>query len=177
MRARAAVGTAGPLAWYMNLNRGDRMDYLVSMSSSARGMDLYVKEHLPPGHPKRERKYINGDVNTCLIRTASGRTITLKHDTDLPRPYVRTNLVQGTRGIVAGHPTFTVCLDGPGHQRPWEPGANYAEKYEHPLYRYAKDVHARQPGIHQAAGCGVHCRLARGRLRVDPALRWRSALP
>ena len=31
-------------------------------------MSLYAKEHLPEGHPKRARKYINGDVNSSLIR-------------------------------------------------------------------------------------------------------------
>ena len=106
----------GPLAWYLNINRGDRLDYLVSMSSNARGMDLYAREHLPEGHPKRVRKYINGDVNSSLIRTANGITIILKHDTDLPRPYSRTNLVQGTRGIVRGFPEFQVCLEGKDHR-------------------------------------------------------------
>lgn len=95
----------GPVAWYLNINRGDRLDYLVSMSSNARGMDLYAKEHLPPGHPKRVKKYINGDVNSSLIRTANGLTIILKHDTDLPRPYSRSHLVQGTRGVSAATPT------------------------------------------------------------------------
>ena len=69
-----------------------------------RGMDLYAKEHLPPDHPKRVQKYINGDVNSSLIRTANGMTIILKHDTDLPRPYSRTHLVQGTRGSSGASP-------------------------------------------------------------------------
>jgi len=37
----------GPLVWYININRGDRFNYLMSMSSKARGMDLYAAEHLP----------------------------------------------------------------------------------------------------------------------------------
>ena len=94
----------GPLAWSMNINHGDRLDFLVSMSSKARGLDLSAEAHLPVGHPKRVRKYLNGDVNTCLIRTVNGLTITLKHDTDSPRPYSRINLVQGTKGLVSGGP-------------------------------------------------------------------------
>ena len=81
-------------------------------STKARGLDLYAEEHLPPGHPKRQRRYINGDVNASLIRTVNGRTIVLKHDTDLPRPYSRTNLVQGTRGIVRGYPDLRLHLEG-----------------------------------------------------------------
>ena len=65
----------GPLAWYMNINHGDRFDFLVSMSSKARGLDLYAEAHLPADHPKWQRKYLNGDVNTCLIRTVNGLSI------------------------------------------------------------------------------------------------------
>jgi predicted dehydrogenase len=140
----------GPLAWYLNINHGDRLDFLVSMSSKARGMDLYAKEHLPADHPKRIRKYINGDVNSSLIRTVNGVTIILKHDTDLPRPYSRTNLVQGTRGIVRGFPEFKVCLEGKDHNHHWEPGSKYRAEYEHPLWKQALEQAAPDSG--NAAG-------------------------
>jgi hypothetical protein len=81
----------GPMAWYMNLNRGDRLDYLVSMSTKPLGLNLFAAAKLPAGHPKRERQYKNGDVNTVLMRTVNGLTINLTHDTDLPRPYERIN--------------------------------------------------------------------------------------
>lgn len=128
----------GPLAWYMNINRGDRLDYLVSMSSNARGLNLYMKEHLPADHPKRKRENRNGDVNTCLIRTTGGRTIVIKHDTDLPRPYSRGTLVQGTRGIVRRHPEFQVALEGKSHRHKWQSGRRWLEKYDHPLWQQAK---------------------------------------
>ena len=138
----------GPLAWYLDINRGDRLDYLVSMSSKARGLDLFAAAHLPPGHPKRERKYINGDVNTCLIRTANGVTITLTHDSDSPRPYSRINHVQGTKGLVVGFPKFSVCLEVEGNAHPdWLPGENFRAKYEHPLWKEAVERHAKQPNI------------------------------
>lgn len=140
----------GPLAWYLDINRGDRLDYLVSMSSNARGLDLYAREHLPEGHRKRARKYLNGDVNSSLIRTARGVTIILKHDTDLPRPYSRGTLVQGTRGIVRRFPEFQVCLEKKAHvqgDRPeyaWEPGTAYLAEYEHPLWKQALERAARE---------------------------------
>src|SRR3954465_6447375 len=142
----------GPLAWYLNINRGDRLDYLVSMSSNARGMDLYAKEHLPADHPKRIQKYKNGDVNSSLIRTQNGLTIILKHDTDLPRPYGRQNLVQGTRGIVRRFPEFAVSLErkarveGDRPEYAWEPGAGYLAEYEHPLWKQALERAASEPG-------------------------------
>ena len=132
----------GPLAWYTNLGRGNRMEYMVSMSSKARGMNLYAKQHLPEGHPYRKRDYINGDVNSSLIKTANGETLIIKHDTDLPRPYSRVNLVQGTYGIVRGAPAFQYCLEDRslrhGQHRPlkWREGQELFEQYEHPLWRH-----------------------------------------
>lgn len=133
----------GPMAWYMNINRGDRLDYLVSMSSNARGMDLYAKEHLPLSHPKRKRRYRNGDVNTCLIKTVNGLSIRITHDTDLPRPYSRVNLVQGTRGIVRGYPEFKVSIEGDSHRHKWTPCEKLQAEHEHPLW---KDLLARTGG-------------------------------
>ncbi len=143
----------GPLAWYMDINRGDRFDYLVSMSSKARGPDLYAAAHLPPDHPKRKRRYINGDVNSCLIRTVNGLTITLTHDTDLPRPYSRINQVQGTKGIVMGFPQFIVCQEVEGNPHPnWASGDKYRPEYEHPLWTHAVELHGQQPGVGQGTG-------------------------
>ena len=141
----------GPIAWWLNINHGDRLDYLVSMSSNARGLDLYAKEHLPADHPKRIKKYINGDVNSSLIRTVNGLTIILKHDTDLPRPYGRAHLVQGTRGIVRRHPDFKVSLERKVQDQNWEPGAKFLAEHEHPLWKQAlerawrKSGHATEP--------------------------------
>ncbi len=163
----------GPIAWNMDLGRGNRMEYLVSMSTKAVGMNDYARDHLPPGHPYRERKYINGDVNTCMIRTANGQTIIVKHDTDLPRPYSRVNLVQGSKGIVRGFPSFSVSLEdrdlqlqdserlvtrgvthGPNHAYKWRSGQEYYEKYDHPLYRhmvdYANEVPVAEDGFRRS---------------------------
>ena len=144
----------GPLAWYLNLGRGNRMEYMVSMSSKARGMNLYAKEHLPEGHRYRKRDYINGDVNSSLIKTAGGETMVIKHDTDLPRPYSRINLVQGTRGIVRGFPEFQVSLEsrdlkkGRHESYRWRSGQEYFEQYDHPLWT---DVLARAAATPVAA--------------------------
>jgi len=141
----------GPMAWNFDLGRGNRMEYLVSMSSKARGMNLYASEHLPEEHPYRTRNYINGDVNSSLIRTTRGETILIKHDTDLPRPYSRTTLVQGTRGIVRGFPEFVVSLEQKaekpgGHISPrWTAGRNYFDKFDHPLWTFMVDLAAKTP--------------------------------
>ncbi|HUU83539.1 MAG TPA: Gfo/Idh/MocA family oxidoreductase [Phycisphaerae bacterium] len=124
----------GPVAQCMNVNRGDRFDYLVSMSSNARGLGLYAAEHFGADAPRATQKYALGDVNATLIRTVNGRTIYLVHDCNSPRPYSRINLVQGTKGIFSGYPD-RIHIEGksPAHQ--WEPIDGYLDEYEHPLWK------------------------------------------
>ena len=125
----------GPVAQCLNINRGNQFDYLVSMSSKSRGLSLYAHKHLDPDHPRAKIKYRNGDVNSSLIRTVNGETIVLQHDCDTPRPYSRINLVQGTKGISRSYPEPIIYVEdrSPAHQ--WDPLDNYAEEFEHPLWR------------------------------------------
>ena len=76
----------GPVANCMDINRGDRFEYLVSMSGPSRGLQNWAQDHFPAGSPQRMEKFVLGDVNVCLIRTARGKTIYVSHDTNLPRP-------------------------------------------------------------------------------------------
>ena len=135
----------GPVAQYMNVNRGeDRFERLVSFSSPAFGRALYAKDHFEEGHKLREQKYICGDMNTSLIKTHMGRTIMVQHDTTSPRPYSRLNLISGTRGTMASFPT-RVALDPTGEgAHEWLEGEALEPiraQYDHPLYtRLAKDA-------------------------------------
>jgi hypothetical protein len=104
------------------------------MSSPSRGLQEYVEKTFPPGSPERREKYVLGDVNVSLIKTAKGRTILLSHDTNLPRPYSRLNLVQGTKGIVHGYPD-RVHIEGRSSAHRWEELEDYREEFEHPLWK------------------------------------------
>ena len=108
----------GPVANYMNINRGDRFDYIVSMSTPARGLAAYREANTPKGDPKWTEKYIDGDLNTSLIKTAAGLTITLKHDTSNPQPYSRINTVGGTKGIFTDYPP-RIYVDGQEGKEDW----------------------------------------------------------
>jgi len=128
----------GPVAQCMNINRGNQFDYLVSMSSNARGLSLYAKEHLGHDNPLTTADYKLGDLNLTLIRTVQGQTIYLSHDTNLPRPYSRIFLIQGTRAIHQGYPERIHIEDrSPKHQ--WEPLEKYRNEYNHPLWRNLGD--------------------------------------
>jgi len=123
----------GPIAQCMDINRGDQFDYMVSMSSNARGLALYARENLPETDSRR-RGYALGDMNTSMIRTKLGRTIMVQHDTTTPRPYSRINLLQGTRGCFSGYPD-RVHIEGRTEGHGWEDGEAYREEFDHPLWR------------------------------------------
>ncbi len=136
----------GPVANYMNINRGDRFDYLVSMSGPAMGLAAYREANVPKGDPKWSEKYITGDLNTSLIKTASGLTITLKYDTSNPRPYDRINMVGGTKGVFADYPP-RIYIDGqPGGEK-WGSLDEYKKEYENPLWAEQGEM-ARTSGGH-----------------------------
>ncbi len=134
----------GPVANYMNVNRGDRFEHLVSMSSLELSLSDYVKKKFPAGDPKQRERYVCGDINTSLIRTARGRTIMLQHDVVSPRPYDRINLISGTKGCFRDYPP-RIFMDGQGHD--WSPADKYREQWEHPLWKKQGEI-ARRLGGH-----------------------------
>ena len=123
----------GPIAQYMNVNRGDCFDYLVSMSSKSRGLNLYAAEAFGPEDPRATQKYALGDVNSTLIRTVAGCTIIVMHDTSTPRPYSRINMIQGTRGLFKGYPD-RIHIEGRSPGQDWEDTDAYHEQFDHPLW-------------------------------------------
>ena len=127
----------GPVSQYMNINRGDRFDYLTSMSSPALGRALYAQREFPAVHERNQLNYINGDMNTSLIKTINGRTIMVQHDTTTPRPYSRHNLIQGTNGVFAGFPNrIAIEKGGSGNFHQWDMDmSKWYDKYDHPLWQ------------------------------------------
>ncbi|HPM59009.1 MAG TPA: alpha-N-acetylgalactosaminidase, partial [bacterium] len=124
----------GPVSQCMNVNRGDQFDYLVSMSSVSRGLNLYASRLYGAEDPRATQRYALGDVNTTLIRTVLGKTITLIHDTSTPRPYTRINRVQGTRGLAEKWP-HRVYIEGKSEPHRWDDLADYYQEHDHPLWR------------------------------------------
>lgn len=124
----------GPIAQCMDVNRGNRFDFLVSMSSNHRGLEQYAAAHFAETDPRRHETYKLGDVNVTLVRTLKGQTIYLGHNTNSPRPYSRLNLVQGTKGIIQGWPD-RVYIEGRSPEDRWEPLDRYYEAFEHPLWK------------------------------------------
>jgi predicted dehydrogenase len=133
----------GPVSQYMNLLRSeDNFKTIVSFSSPAMGRKKFANENFPENHKWNELNYQNGDLNTSIIKTHVGRTIMVQWDETSPRPYTRLNLIQGTKGILAGGPTRAAFDDGfenfTNDSKQWikDDGIKRLyEKYDHPLYK------------------------------------------
>jgi predicted dehydrogenase len=136
----------GPMAMYMDINRGDRFDHIVSMSSSHLGLEAYRKDHVTAGDPKWKEKYKCGDYNTSMIKTAKGRTIMLQHNVSTPRPYDRINLIQGTKGIFRGYPP-RIFIDGQEGGHNWATLDKYKDQFESELWKKEGET-ARKLGGH-----------------------------
>ena len=133
----------GPVAQYMNLARSDdNFGSIVSFSTPAFGRKDYASKNYPDDHKWNQLDYKGGDLNTSIIKTTLGRTVMVQWDETSPRPYSRLNLIQGTKGTMAGFPT-RVALEGgvPGiteSHHSWAQGDQLQQLYElydHPLYK------------------------------------------
>jgi predicted dehydrogenase len=142
----------GPIAQYMNLARQeDNFSSLVSFSTPALGRKLYAEKNFASDHKWNQLDYKGGDMNTSIIKTSIGRTIMIQWDETSPRPYTRHNLIQGTKGTLAGHDNdvpVRIALDG-GVEGATESAHHWAtgegldklyEKYDHPLWKRLNKV-------------------------------------
>ncbi len=96
----------GPIAQCMNINRGDKFDHLVSMSSNDFTLNNKAKELAAKDDFFKEyvdRPY-RGNMNTTLIRSNKGKTIMVQHDVSTVRPYSRIHLLSGTKGAAQKWP-------------------------------------------------------------------------
>lgn len=128
----------GPVAQYMNINRGDRLDFMSSVSSPARARALYAEAKFPEGHPRRKLKFLCGDISTTIAQTVNGKTLMIQWDEQLPRPYTRHNLIQGTKGVWAGFPDRVVIEGKTKSTEEWVEGGGleaFYNEYDHPLWK------------------------------------------
>jgi predicted dehydrogenase len=103
-----------PIMQAMNINRGDRFDYLTCVASNQIGMDAYARQTFGEGSWQARLHPRCGDMSTTLIRTVKGRTIMVQHDVTSPRPYSRINLLSGTLGVLHDYPLRVALAAKPG---------------------------------------------------------------
>ncbi len=94
----------GPICQVLNIHRGDKMNYLVSVDSNPfHGKDV-AKEQMGV------EDYANGDHTVTLIRTEQGRIIEIQHNVCARRPYDRLFQITGTKGFATKYPFQNFAL-------------------------------------------------------------------
>ncbi|MCL5096285.1 MAG: Gfo/Idh/MocA family oxidoreductase [Candidatus Omnitrophica bacterium] len=128
----------GPVLSWMNINCGDRFDYLTSTATRSLGLNLQLAEKYGPDYPSARRRYAQGDIITSVVKTVKGNTIVINNDMQLPRPYDNRWEIQGTRGLY-NEQRNAVYIQGvsPAYEQ-WEPFGPYQEKYDHAWWKALK---------------------------------------
>ncbi len=146
----------GPVCQVLDIHRGDKMEYLVSMSTPSYNGKKIAKEMMGT------EEFANGDMTSTLIKTNKGKTILIQHNVYTPRPYDRLYQLTGTEGFANKYPIegFTLKEENipsdviPDHEKLDEHGFVSNEvrdslmmAYKHPI---AKDIEekAKQVGGH-----------------------------
>ena len=144
---------AGPSAQWLGINRGDAFDYLVSMGVWGRSYQVYAKRFFGDDHPFAKNPPKMADVSNTMIATKNGKSLSLIHDTRLPRPLRHYFRLQATNGIyenieervhIGDHSPGDWSVPrglvdqktgerskGDYRRREWEPISNYYEEYQH----------------------------------------------
>jgi Predicted dehydrogenases and related proteins len=139
----------GPICQVMDIHRGDKMKYLVAMSTpSINGLKI-AKETMGID------SFANGDMTTTMIQTEKGKTILIEHNVFTPRPYNRLYQLTGTEGFANKYPIEGFTLKGenlpagllPDHEKldyhdfvPEAVRDSLMIAYTHPI---AKDIEAK----------------------------------
>ena len=119
---------------HMDINHGDRIDFIVSMSSSAQTLNEFAALYYGPNHPHATMEMAQGDYNASLIKTVNGKFFTLNFDTNTPHPRNFYRLT-GTKGAYWGQRySFSrddlIFIDGEEQK-----AGDMLPEYEHPILR------------------------------------------
>ena len=138
----------GPICHILNIHRGDKMEFLVSVASDQFGMTEFAKKKFGEDSDYATREYRRGDMSTTLIKTAKGKSIMIQHDVTSPRPYSRIHLLSGTKGFVQKWPVQGIALEPEAHSfMEEEQMEELLSEYEHPITKEVGEL-ARKVGGH-----------------------------
>jgi len=138
----------GPIAQCMNINRGDKFDHLVSMSTNDFTLAALADEMAAKDsffNEYKDKQY-RGNMNTTLIRTNLGKSLMVQHDVSTVRPYSRIHLVSGTKGIAQKWPGPERIAFGHGWAKPEELN-KLKEQYTPPIVKHIGEI-AKNVGGH-----------------------------
>ena len=102
----------GPVCQALNINYGDKMEHLSSVSTFDFTMGPKEKELVSQDQfyaPWKDSKF-RGNMNTTIVKTTLGKTMMIQHDVSSEHPYSRIHLLQGTKGMVRKFPIEHIAL-------------------------------------------------------------------
>jgi len=141
---------------YTDINHGDRLQSLVSMSSKSVMINKYAELNYGRNHPYATMKMKQGDCNTTLLQTENGKIITLNYDTNTPHPRELFRL-QGTKGVYLGGSALEgpkIYLEGMSpKEHQWEPAEKYLQEFRHPFLKTYRPAE-RKSAIRGHGGAG-----------------------
>jgi hypothetical protein len=138
----------GPICQVMNINHGEKLDYLVSTSSNdfmLGKMADQLAETDDFWKPFAHQKF-RGNMNVSTMRTSAGRTIMLQHDTTSPRVYSLIHLISGTKAVAQKFPLPAKLSTGEEWMTP-DQFKTIEEKYTPPITRKMGEI-AKEVGGH-----------------------------
>ncbi len=128
----------GPISKLLSLNRGNKMNTLVSVASKSCGLRQYAKDHFGEDSKYANIDYKQGDIVKTIITCANGETIQLTLDTTLIRPYKTDQfVVRGTKAYI-GEERGVVFFDRMRENVSFNE-CDYVARYNHPLYQHADE--------------------------------------
>ena len=148
----------GPVCQVMNIHRGDKMNFLVSVDTKAIGNPAFIKEKTG----RDVKNFRNGDHTMTMIGTEKGKSIQIQHNLPSPRPYSRMYQLTGTKGFANKYPVEGFALDqseissevAANHENlnahkfvPDDVRKALMEKYKHPIAKGIEEQ-AKQVGGH-----------------------------
>ena len=157
-----------PAGRCLDINRGDRFEFLVALESKSAGFEEFGRMNFPADDVataidgrkfnRHTQKMTKGDVTMCLMKTANGKTLVLKHDVCNPVPYDRGSHYIGSKGIfrgisfpekaadayTMGSPCRFGWIDGPKGSVEeffgFDKAMKLREEYKHPFWKVAGEI-------------------------------------
>lgn len=148
----------GPAAQLLNIHRGDKMNYLVSVDTKPIMGPKIVKELEGRDAPD----FRGGDHTMTMIKTEKGKTMNIQHNVMTPRPYSRMYQLTGTKGFANKYPYEGYAIESAqvssdvvtDHENltahifvPQDVKVSLMEKFKHPIHKELEEK-AKEVGGH-----------------------------
>ncbi len=126
----------GPLAKWLGIHEGDRLESCCSRMSAPRVLRLYAEKRFGKDSPQAKLPWVQGEFIATLIQTHAGRLIRIDYDVNSPRPVANHYLIQGTLGVYDSR--SGTYFDAAGDEK-WVNADTHLAQYDHPYWRRVGD--------------------------------------